>query len=144
MTQTEEPPDPVASAPDLGTLALHAATELDRPSGSTSRGLSQSSRALAEHLRHLFPGGRPKLPPETIGLFCGLMESLADNPAEHGSYDRSNKTAKRIADMLERPTLSKTEREKIINFCLSLFYAMQPKGAMHDLPEDHPDILSMS
>jgi len=128
---------------DLSSLALSAATELgDRLESAT--GASKSTRDLAHELRLLFPGEdrRPQLPPETTGLVCGVVESWEQVPASSG-YRQSSQAAQRIAELLEKPQLTTAEIERLVQFCLNLFYATQPNALMHDVPGDHEHILSM-
>lgn len=127
---------------DLSNLALRAATELDtkltRPHSS-----SAYSTALAEELRRLFPAqARPQLPPETTGIVCGIVESSAEDLPQNG-YEGWEQGAQKIASFLVRANLDKAEIERLVKFCLSLFYATQPKAVMHDIPTDQEHILSM-
>lgn len=134
---------PATRLQPLSALALGAATELDARIGTSMGSSDESTRALAQELLRLFPGQRPNLPPEMIGLVCGVIEDWVEPGTEPG-YNQSTQAAKKIADLLQKPKLSKRQIEKLVQFCLSLYYATQPRPMMHDMPEDHRDFLSMA
>jgi hypothetical protein len=129
---------------NLSALALSAARELDiqlsEVSGSSS---GKPKLSLAQELRRLFPDrGRPNLPPESIGLVCGVVEDWSSSGTE-GGYNGSTKAANEIAAQLEKPELSQEQIEKLIQFCLRLYYATQAKPVMNDIPEGHDGFVSM-
>lgn len=128
---------------DLSTLAMGAATELDALVEPTQSESVEAMRALAEELRSIFPADkRPDLPPDTIGLVCGVVQNWSNEPTERG-YSQSAQLARDIAERLESAAHSQGDIQKLIKFCVSLFYATQRRSVIHDGPTDHPDFLSM-
>jgi hypothetical protein len=119
----------------LSALALAAAEELDT---EQPRSTSQTaSLRLARELRALFPaakGGRPNLPPETIGLVCGVVDGWVQPAPAMSGYKQSNEAAQEIAKCLESRTLSGAEVKRLVQFCLALYYATQSKSLIHDIP----------
>jgi hypothetical protein len=135
-----------ASIP-LSTLALEAAIELDAETTSTPRTSLDKSQHLAKQLRMLFPGQRPHFSPDSIGLVCGVIEnyeSETEITEPVSGYDLSTEKAKIIANKLEQPVLSPTEANKLIDFCLSLYRATKSVRLIHDIPADHPYVLTLA
>jgi hypothetical protein len=126
---------------DLSILALEVAKELDtratRPNVANVK-----AKALAEELRLLFPGGRPHLPPESMGLVCGVIESW-DGGVGSG-YEHPTSIAQSIAKKLEKDKLTLKEAGRLIDFCLALHDATESAHVMHDLPSDHPYVLTLA
>jgi hypothetical protein len=131
------------SPENLSSLALAAATELDRMGTHPKKVSTAATHELAERLRSLFqPNERPQLPPETIGLVCGLVEDWSEQSNE-GGYEQSRNAAWKIADLLDAARSHEDQIDNLVKFCLSLFYSTQPKAVIHDIPQDHEGILSM-
>lgn len=122
---------------------MEAATELDALVEPVQPNSVEGMRALAEELRRIFPENqRPELPPDTIGLVCGVVQTWSEEPTERG-YSHSSQLARNIAERLQSAEHSQGDIQKLIKFCVSLFYATQPRAVIHDGPTDHPDFLSM-
>lgn len=128
--------------PSLSRLALAAARELDAhidPPVGSSR---EATHALADQLRQLFPGNRPKLPPESIGLICGVVENWG-KVAEAGGFDQSTQVAQKVANLLDTPQFTQQQIRELIKFCLALYYATQSQPLIYDIPKDHEGFVSM-
>jgi hypothetical protein len=128
----------------LSKLALAAGRELDSqldpPVAEPSR---TALHALAERLRQLFPGDRPNIPSDSLGLICGVVQSYGDATRARGLFERSTLGAKRIAELLDAPQHTQEEIAQLIDFCISFHRATEPLPHFHDIPEDHEGFVSM-
>jgi hypothetical protein len=132
-----------SSLRSFSRLALDAAAEID----SRIRNPKQSGAnigAFAKQLRSIFPErSAPLLPPETIGLVCDLIEKQwADEVT--ADLERPSELARQIADKLEAPQLTLKESKMLIELCLSLHDMLRQEPVIHDIPDDHPYILTLA
>jgi hypothetical protein len=132
------------SLQNLGRTALDAAAELDRRIGNP-RASNRHIISLANQIKVLFPGaGRPLLPSEAIGLVCDVIEDWKDVDQRTSDFEEPNRIAQEIAKKLEQPKLPKNETERLIHFCLALHNVTRSTPAMHDIPDDHPYVLTFA
>lgn len=124
-------------------LALDAAAEIDSRIKNPKQGRA-NIKAFANQLRSIFPeSSAPLLPPETIGLVCDLIEKQwAEEITE--DLDRPSQLARQIADKLEDTHLTLKESKRLIELCLSLHDMLMEEPVIHDIPDDHPYILTLA
>ena len=138
MTTIINLPRPLRS---FGRLALDAAEELDLRVNNPNTS-SEHIRMLANEIRTIFQGAHPLLPPDSVGLVCDIIESWEDQPEKN--YEAASRNAQEIAAKLEDSDLSEEETDRLIDICMALHDVSRRAPSMHDIPEDHPYVLTLA
>ena len=131
--------------PDLPTLALEAAIDIDKLLSNKTQNLTAMKR-LAEQLKDSIQVGiadgppRSLMDPATLNVLGEAIAEVMKSESLHRIEDFLGKAA-RIAELLsiESPTDNQDELKQVRNFCLALSRAvMAYHKSILDLRPSHP------